>query len=83
MPKDWEQMSASEKLSSLRAEVDSLNRVTKSVARRIEEIRNELKAIESVVSARKEDGKPQTRRAARRRGECRRPDRPGLTPQID
>jgi prefoldin subunit 5 len=56
MPKAWEQMSASEQLNSLRGEVDSLNRITGSVARRIEEIRNELKAIESVVSARKEDG---------------------------
>ena len=55
MPKAWEQMSASEQLNSLRGEVDSLNRITGSVARRIEEIRNELKAIESVVSARKED----------------------------
>jgi prefoldin subunit 5 len=50
---DWEQMSASEKLSSLRSEVDSLNRVIETLARRIEEIRNELKAIESVVGARK------------------------------
>jgi prefoldin subunit 5 len=55
MPKTWEEMSASEKLNSLRSEVDSLNRVTDSVARRIEEIRNELKAVESVVSARKEN----------------------------
>jgi prefoldin subunit 5 len=55
MPKAWEQMSASEQLNSLRGEVDSLNRITGSVARRIVEIRNELKAIESVVSARKED----------------------------
>ena len=55
MPKTWEQMSASEKLNSLRSEVDSLNRVTDSVAQRIEEIRNELKALESVVSARKEN----------------------------
>ena len=56
MPKAWEEMSASEKLNTLRPEVDSLNRVLDSVARRIEEIRNELKAIESVVSAQKEDG---------------------------
>jgi hypothetical protein len=55
MPKAWEEMSASEKLNSLRSEVDSLNRITDSVARRIEEIRNELKAVESVVSARKEN----------------------------
>jgi hypothetical protein len=55
MPKTWEDMSASEKLNSLRSEVDSLNRVAGSVARRIEEIRKELKAVESVVSARKED----------------------------
>jgi prefoldin subunit 5 len=55
MPKAWEQMSASEQLNSVRGEVDSLNRITGSVARRIVEIRNELKAIESVVSARKED----------------------------
>jgi prefoldin subunit 5 len=55
MPKDWEEMTASERLSSLRSEVDSLNRVTESVARRIEEIRNELKVIESAVSSRKDD----------------------------
>ena len=53
MSKHWEEMTASEKLSWLRSEVDSLNRVTESVARRIEEIRQELKAIESAVSARK------------------------------
>jgi hypothetical protein len=47
MPKAWEQMSASEQLNSLRGEVDSLNRITGSVARRIVEIRNELKAIEA------------------------------------
>ena len=53
---DWGQMSARAKLSSLRSEVDSLNRVIELVARRIKEIRNELKAIESVVGSRKEDG---------------------------
>jgi hypothetical protein len=55
MPISWEQTSASEKLSCLRSEVESLNRVTVSVAKRIEEIRNELKAIESVVSPQKEE----------------------------
>jgi prefoldin subunit 5 len=55
MSKHWEEMTASEKLSWLRSEVDSLNRVTESVARRIEEIRQELKAIESAVSARNND----------------------------
>ena len=52
---DWEQISASEKLSLLRSEVDSLSRVIETLARRIEEIRNEVKAIESVLGGRKED----------------------------
>jgi len=55
MSKGWEQLSASEKLNTLRSEIDSLNRVTNSVSRRIEEIKNQLKAIESMVSARKDD----------------------------
>ena len=56
MPKAWEKMSFSEKLNTFRSEADSLKRVISSVARRIEQIETELKALESVVSARKEDG---------------------------
>ena len=55
MPKTWEEMSASEKLDTFRSEADSLKRIVHSVARRIEQIENELKAIESVVSARKKN----------------------------
>jgi hypothetical protein len=55
MPKTWEEMSASEKLDTFRSEADSLKRIIHSVARRIDQIENELKAIESVVSARKEN----------------------------
>lgn len=47
MPKSWEDMSKEEKLAQLRSEIDSL--VTNGVARRIEEIRNELKSIESIA----------------------------------
>ena len=51
MPKAWEKMSFSEKLNTFRSEADSLKRVISSVARRIEQIENELKAIEGIVSA--------------------------------
>ena len=54
MPKTWEKMSFSEKLFTFRS-AESLKRVIDSVARRIEQIENELKTMESVVSARKED----------------------------
>jgi hypothetical protein len=55
MPTAWEQMGASEKLTTLRAELTALSRVTASVSRRIEAIRNELNAIESgVVGVQKE-----------------------------
>jgi len=50
MPTSWQQMSASEKLDTLRAEVHSLKRVTDSVARRIEEIQKELGATASLVA---------------------------------
>jgi prefoldin subunit 5 len=49
VPKSWEDMSKEEKLAQLRSEIDSLARVTNGVARRIEEIRNELKSIESIA----------------------------------
>jgi hypothetical protein len=49
MLKNWEEMTANEKLSVLRSEVDSLSRVTNGVVRRIEEIRSELKTIESML----------------------------------
>jgi hypothetical protein len=49
MPKTWEDMSKEEKLAQLRSEVDSLARVTNGVARRIEEIRDELKSIEGIA----------------------------------
>jgi hypothetical protein len=49
MPISWEQMTASEKLATLRAEVHSLKRVTDSVARRIEQIQKELGATASLV----------------------------------
>jgi predicted Fe-S protein YdhL (DUF1289 family) len=44
MLNNWEEMTANEKLSVLRSEVDSLSRVTNGVVRRIEEIRSELKS---------------------------------------
>jgi polyhydroxyalkanoate synthesis regulator phasin len=56
MPKAWEKMSFSEKLDTFRSEAASLKRVIDSVARRIQQIENELKALEGVASARKEDG---------------------------
>jgi hypothetical protein len=45
VPKSWEDISKEEKLAQLRSEIDSLAGVTNGVARRIEEIRNELKSI--------------------------------------
>jgi prefoldin subunit 5 len=51
MPKAWEEMSFSEKLNTFRSEADSLRRVIDSAARRIGEIENELKTMESGVEA--------------------------------
>jgi archaellum component FlaC len=51
MPKAWEEMSFSEKLNAFRSEADSLRRVIDSAARRIGEIENELKTMESGVEA--------------------------------
>jgi len=47
MPRAWEEMSFSEKLNTFRSEADSLKRVIDSAARRIGEIENELKTMES------------------------------------
>ena len=54
MPTAWEQMGASEKLTTLRSELTALSRVTDSVARRIEAIRTQLNAVESAVGVQKE-----------------------------
>jgi hypothetical protein len=51
MPRAWEEMSFSEKLNTFRSEADSLKRVIDSAARRIGEIENELKTMESGVEA--------------------------------
>jgi archaellum component FlaC len=51
MPRAWEEMSFSEKLNTFRSETDSLKRVIDSAARRIGEIENELKTMESGVEA--------------------------------
>jgi prefoldin subunit 5 len=52
MPKNWEEMTANEKLNQLRSEVDSLGRVTEGVRRRIEQIRSDLETIENALSRR-------------------------------
>jgi hypothetical protein len=52
MSKNWEDMTAKQRLSWLRSEVESLGRITDTVSRRIEEIRGELNAIESKLDER-------------------------------
>jgi hypothetical protein len=52
MSKTWEDMTAKQRLSWLRSEVESLGRVTDTVSRRIVEIRAELNAIESKLDER-------------------------------
>jgi hypothetical protein len=58
MPTAWEQMSASERLTTLRSELIALSRVTDLVARRIEAIRTQLNAIENAVGVQKEHSGP-------------------------
>ena len=47
MSNRWEEMTAHQKLSTLRSEIESLGRVVDSVAGRIDKLKGELRIIQS------------------------------------